>query len=623
MTTQSRYDAAKLECDLVMKGGITSGVVYPLAVCRVAEKYRLCNIGGASAGAIAAVAAGAAEYGRATGSRREGAGFEGLETLPGKLTAEVGPAKQPRLLSLFQPTDGAKPLFQILLIAIGKAAPWRKAVGALAVALGARPHAAALGLLAAAALIASAGIAASEPARSLAVVCGALALLVLGLLGSIALFVWRSLQALGPQANYGICSGYAKDAAEPALTTWLTQVIDELAGVDGAAAPITFGDLAKRDINLSLMTTDLTHGRPYRLPFAGSDLSTFFFKKSDFDRLFPAPVVNKMIDFARSRLARAPAGDMASLHAKVNAGNGDYFPFPDVDDLPLVVGARMSLSFPVLLQAVPLYAVDWTLKSNRDGEPEMERCWFSDGGICSNLPIHFFDALLPNRPTFALSLKGEHPDYPVVFPPFADGQSERNNVWIPQNNTAGTAATWNRFDQGAPAVPLVSFLGAIIDTMQCWNDNLTIRHPGYRDRIVHISRTDDEGGLNLNMPKPIIERLSLRGAAAGQALNERFDPATSSGWHNHLWVRYRTLIAMLSDQAASIVKALEPGGSATLSELFDDPPSYEFRKSQQTTAATANTTLLQLASHLATASPPLSDDAPNPRADLRGRPRSG
>ena len=108
-TTQSRYDAANLECDLVMKGGITSGVVYPLAVCRVAEKYRLRNIGGASAGAIARGGRWAGEYGRATGSRAKARGFEGLEFLPAKLTAEVGPAKQPRLLSLFQPTDERSP----------------------------------------------------------------------------------------------------------------------------------------------------------------------------------------------------------------------------------------------------------------------------------------------------------------------------------------------------------------------------------------------------------------------------------------------------------------------------------------------------------------------------------
>jgi predicted acylesterase/phospholipase RssA len=50
--------------DLVMKGGITSGVVYPLAIYELSRSYRFQNIGGTSAGAIAAVVAASAEYGR-------------------------------------------------------------------------------------------------------------------------------------------------------------------------------------------------------------------------------------------------------------------------------------------------------------------------------------------------------------------------------------------------------------------------------------------------------------------------------------------------------------------------------------------------------------------------------
>ena len=42
------------EADMVMKGGITSGVVYPLAVCELAKQYRFRNLGGSSAGGIAA-----------------------------------------------------------------------------------------------------------------------------------------------------------------------------------------------------------------------------------------------------------------------------------------------------------------------------------------------------------------------------------------------------------------------------------------------------------------------------------------------------------------------------------------------------------------------------------------
>jgi hypothetical protein len=55
-----RYASPARECDIVMKGGITSGVIYPLAVCELAGVYRLRNIGGTSAGAIAATAAAAA-----------------------------------------------------------------------------------------------------------------------------------------------------------------------------------------------------------------------------------------------------------------------------------------------------------------------------------------------------------------------------------------------------------------------------------------------------------------------------------------------------------------------------------------------------------------------------------
>jgi len=35
-------------CDLVMKGGITSGVVYPTAAVKLSSEYRFKNIGGTS-----------------------------------------------------------------------------------------------------------------------------------------------------------------------------------------------------------------------------------------------------------------------------------------------------------------------------------------------------------------------------------------------------------------------------------------------------------------------------------------------------------------------------------------------------------------------------------------------
>jgi predicted acylesterase/phospholipase RssA len=49
-----------------MKGGITSGVIYPKLIGKLAEKYQLKNIGGTSVGAIAAAGAAAVEFRRYT-----------------------------------------------------------------------------------------------------------------------------------------------------------------------------------------------------------------------------------------------------------------------------------------------------------------------------------------------------------------------------------------------------------------------------------------------------------------------------------------------------------------------------------------------------------------------------
>ncbi|QND33346.1 hypothetical protein HB772_14600 [Sinorhizobium meliloti] len=72
-------------CDLVMKGGITSGIVYPNAALALARDYRFKNIGGTSAGAIAAAACAAAAVGdrrkqmkAAIAQPEERVGFEGL-----------------------------------------------------------------------------------------------------------------------------------------------------------------------------------------------------------------------------------------------------------------------------------------------------------------------------------------------------------------------------------------------------------------------------------------------------------------------------------------------------------------------------------------------------------------
>src|SRR5262249_41194633 len=90
-------------CDIVLKGGITSGVVYPLALARLAKQYRFSSIGGTSAGAIAAAACAAAEYGRRNGHD----GFARLAAVPREIGA--------RLLKLFQPKPTLKPVYDTFI----------------------------------------------------------------------------------------------------------------------------------------------------------------------------------------------------------------------------------------------------------------------------------------------------------------------------------------------------------------------------------------------------------------------------------------------------------------------------------------------------------------------------
>ena len=138
LSDPASYSAPGLSCDLIMKGGITSGVVYPQAACRLATRYRLKQVGGASAGAIAAALTAAAEYHRqhSQGSdadhrvNAERAGFVRLAAIPTDLGANLG--------ALFQPVRATRPAHSILMAAVapGRSKAFRAAaaVGRLVVA---------------------------------------------------------------------------------------------------------------------------------------------------------------------------------------------------------------------------------------------------------------------------------------------------------------------------------------------------------------------------------------------------------------------------------------------------------------------------------------------------------
>jgi predicted acylesterase/phospholipase RssA len=101
------YSRPARSCGVVLKGGITSGVVYPHALCELARTYRFASVGGTSAGAIAAVAAAAAEYGRDRG------GFEKLAAVP----AWIGSGDN--LFRLFQPQPRTAAFFRLFTAGLG------------------------------------------------------------------------------------------------------------------------------------------------------------------------------------------------------------------------------------------------------------------------------------------------------------------------------------------------------------------------------------------------------------------------------------------------------------------------------------------------------------------------
>jgi hypothetical protein len=99
------------DCDVVMKGGITSGIVYPRLIVTLADKYRFRRIGGTSAGAIAATMTAAAEAGRRTETAgTAGRAMQQLGAIPDEIADH--------LHKLFQPAKNTESAFDVLMTSI-------------------------------------------------------------------------------------------------------------------------------------------------------------------------------------------------------------------------------------------------------------------------------------------------------------------------------------------------------------------------------------------------------------------------------------------------------------------------------------------------------------------------
>jgi hypothetical protein len=664
-----KYDHAKLTCDIVMKGGITSGVVYPSAVCELAQTYKFKNVGGTSAGAIAAAATAAAEYGRATSS----GGFTQLEELPTWLSTGTN------LSDLFQAGPLTTRLYSLALAFLGSMSPFLKAIRGIGTALIAFWPATAFAIVLDALIWRYLGLGApGNPAQETCVwIVMALVIAV-----AIAWTIWHDVEYGLTENGFGLCNGMDRGAGKPRpLTDWLTGELDKIAGIDGTAAPLTFGDLwsppgsgharwvtapvesipfadlppleqvMKKDplsldpaINLRMVTSCLTLGAPHALPFSER---IFFFDPKLTSKYFPRRVLQWMCDHGAQPRTQREALEFELLKP--------LLPLPPPEYFPVVVATRLSLSFPILLSAVPFFAVDWgrkrdnelagdaldafVVKHQADGLVDLQRmskidrraagltlfpetCWFSDGGISSNFPITFFDAPIPRWPTFAIDLDTFSIDTGN------ESSDESKNVWMPKSNLGGLLPVWNRFSDSDRRVRLVGFLGAILDTMQNWVDNAQMRTPGYRDRVAHVLLSADEGGLNLTMPKAVVRKLIVRGVEAAKLMVYHFanpDTHVKTTWLNHRWARFRSFLAMIEPMTKDFAGAFD-SGDPSYRELSNCScttplPSYHWKTDQCAVAGAITSALLEAGTVAVPGVAPLVEGAPHPPPELVARPR--
>ena len=583
-------------CDLVMKGGITSGIVYPNAVLALAKEFRVKNIGGTSAGAIAAAVCAAAAFGdRAKHDQPPlddpggKVGFEGMARVAKELATEGF------IYGLFQPALGAKNAFRLIVILAGNAAAWRKIIALVVAVIAIAPIET---LLALALLLGIGYLDARWPGVKSALLPSLLCAYGAGVLCSVlrvARVVRRNL--------LGLCTGRRDRGLlgerKPALTEWLHGALQELSGKP-IEQPLTFGELwhanryegeptSANAITLQMITTDVSHHEPRTLPFEDA---SYWFRRDQFDLLFPREVVDWMVKQA------PPPTRMAGI---------DYYLLPQSGKLPVVVGARMSLSFPLLISAVPLHEPKTRVRSDMidelaaETEPyaaparsmlesadlltsggkhkastitEFRVCWFSDGGVSSNFPIHLFDGPLPLWPTFAIDL---------IYPDTADNEgTDQPDVFLPTSNNQGWQRSYQSIAGKVALRELGGFVFALISTMQNWRDLLQSRAPGHRDRIVHIALTGSEGGMNLDMPQHILDDISGKGTRAGEACK-------AFSFENHYWIRWRNLASALQRYTVKVADTVNSkpkipayrDAYQTAETGVPPPPSYPFRSQER------------------------------------------
>ena len=449
---------------------------------------------------------------------------------------------------------------------------------------------------------------------SAAVVLG----LLLGVVGWVAGGLGRGLSALYgiivnelPANHFGICNGLRPKGApqQPeAVTEWLHRQVQRIAGRSVGDPPLTIGELREQDIELKTVTTNLNLGRPYVLPFAetsdpqnhGADAAAsarFIFRRQDMEALFPEEIVDHLV-----KRAFPPGGWRLPK---------DFHFLPAERDLPATVAARMSMSFPLFFSSIPLFQLPRRMVEAAAAcaleKEDLIPSWFSDGGIASNFPIHFFDAWIPSRPTFGITLrylpeevaagKGRHDSAARHYydalgergaktapTPIArdahtvPGPEAVKDVWLPQPGER-VAPDWTPLREPTSTAhgtlgEVWNFLWSVFDTAQNYRDNMQAELPSYADRVVQVRLEPNEGGFNLKMPRETIAKVVGKGNDAGTLVLHEFS------FDQHQWVRFRMLTEQL-DEAFSGLLEHETSKAIDLDKLHElqlgAEPHYHWR----------------------------------------------
>lgn len=432
------------------------------------------------------------------------------------------------------------------------------------------------------------------------VLAGAAATVLAGVLGL------REALAHGPREQYGLVPGVpiadggvrpgrlgrmldrfagvpAPDGSPP-VASWLADVLDDLAGLPprhgllrdaGVQLPgidpstgraLTFGDLwlgrpdrldgdderlrrAARDpehrvVDLRLVATDVTWGRPVRLPLGPG----WLFCPSCLRGGVPARAIDQLV-----AAAPPPRG-----RHRCPVDRDRLLPVPDAAQVPVVVAVRLAAAPAGLLRAVPLYRADaaagpqvrdafggwWAAGDDpAPADADVTTHWLCDAG--ADADVGLFDSVLPRWPTFGLVVANG-----VDAPDDADGP------WVDVTPSGAAPHLVPAIGIGRTLDMAAAVLGARTGT----GDRVAAAGQGSRGRL-GVVRRGRGAGVGPFLDSHEVLRLAMRGHHAGRELRTVFtgadgDVPGQTGTDRHRWLRMRATLREQRDRSVVVASRL-------------------------------------------------------------------